>query len=98
MSGKSIYLHALKQKKSTLAGHERSKEKKRQSKNEIIDNLVFEPKNYDLSKSKIIIFDDVITTGRHFKAAQYKIKEKFPSANIVGLFVARKVWNNDSNF
>ncbi|MEX2962860.1 hypothetical protein [Microbulbifer sp. TYP-18] len=39
--------------------------------------------------AKLIIFDDVLTTGSHFKATQTKLKAHYPKSEIVGLFVAR---------
>lgn len=41
--------------------------------------------------TKIIILDDVLTTGRHFKAAKTLLSARFPQARIVGIFVARRV-------
>jgi predicted amidophosphoribosyltransferase len=41
-------------------------------------------------KKNIILVDDVITTGAHFKACEKKIKEHFPGINILGLFIARR--------
>ena len=37
------------------------------------------------------LIDDVLTTGSHFKAAQYLLRSRFPSIKIYGLFVARRV-------
>lgn len=42
-------------------------------------------------REHICIFDDVITTGSHFKAMQSVLKKLFPGRNIFGLFVARRV-------
>jgi predicted amidophosphoribosyltransferase len=50
--------------------------------------------NRDLARSCkpiIGIFDDVLTTGRHFKAMQRVILRHFPQARVVGFFVARCV-------
>ncbi|WP_419600284.1 hypothetical protein [Thiolapillus sp.] len=52
---------------------------------EIDENLI-EP-----LPNNIILFDDVITTGSHFKAAKNILCEIFPNANILGLFLARRV-------
>jgi hypothetical protein len=40
----------------------------------------------------IIIFDDVITMGASFKAAQTLLNIKFPGIPIIGLFVARAIF------
>lgn len=37
------------------------------------------------------IFDDVLTTGAHFRAAHSLLSKKFPDVPIVGIFVARRV-------
>lgn len=59
-------------------------------------------RNYRLNESLLlpepqIIFlvDDVLTTGCHFKAAKRLLLARLPNANIVGLFVARRVPNSD---
>ena len=39
----------------------------------------------------IAIVDDVLTTGAHFRAASAVLAARFPTAQIVGLFVARRV-------
>jgi hypothetical protein len=36
------------------------------------------------------IFDDVLTTGSHFKAVKEMILERAPQAHVIGLFVARR--------
>lgn len=41
--------------------------------------------------AKIVILDDVLTTGSHFKAAQSILAARFPGIQIVGCFVARRV-------
>ena len=40
----------------------------------------------------IAIFDDVLTTGAHFRAAKAKLSGAFPAAPILGVFVARRVF------
>lgn len=39
----------------------------------------------------IWIFDDVLTTGCHFKAMQLVLEQRFPGIPIVGFFIARRV-------
>lgn len=39
----------------------------------------------------IIVFDDVLTRGTHFKAVQKILSEKYPEKQIEGLFIARTV-------
>lgn len=38
----------------------------------------------------VIIFDDMLTTGSHYKAAQELLLKGIPDINIYGLFVARR--------
>lgn len=42
-------------------------------------------------RDHLIIFDDVLTTGSHFKAMTLLLKQHFPQANISGLFLTRRV-------
>ncbi|QXP89654.1 hypothetical protein [Methylococcus capsulatus] len=37
------------------------------------------------------LFDDVLTTGAHFKATQSMLQETFPGVRVIGLFIARRV-------
>lgn len=47
--------------------------------------------NIDLQDRNVIIIDDVITSGSHFKACQKLIMENEPSANTFGLFWAKAI-------
>jgi predicted amidophosphoribosyltransferase len=38
------------------------------------------------------LFDDVLTTGAHFKAAKAVLTRRFPNVRVVGIFVARRVF------
>jgi hypothetical protein len=42
-------------------------------------------------RSTLIVFDDVLNSGKHFKIAQDVLHQRFPRSAIVGLFHARKV-------
>lgn len=46
----------------------------------------------------LIIFDDMITTGNHFKAMQTILARRFPNAQIIGLFISRRVSEAESPF
>jgi hypothetical protein len=37
------------------------------------------------------LFDDLLTTGAHFKAGKSLLIERFPEVTVIGLFVARRV-------
>ena len=43
----------------------------------------------------IAIVDDVLTTGAHFRAASSLLPARFPTVEIVGLFIARRVPDAD---
>jgi len=45
-------------------------------------------------KPRVIVVDDVLNSGKHFKVAQSVITESFPDADVRGLFLARCVRNN----
>ncbi len=51
-----------------------------------LDRSIAEP-----SPGGICIFDDVLTTGSHFKAAQTLLQPVFPGIPLAGLFLARRV-------
>lgn len=56
---------------------------------EHIDNLTFDASFVTPPPKSIIVFDDIITSGASFKAAQKIITKNFPSVPAIGLFVAR---------
>lgn len=61
--------------------------------NLIIDETLKEP----LPNKAVIIFDDIITTGSGFKAAQKILKNNFPEVPVIGVFVARNIKIADSD-
>jgi hypothetical protein len=44
----------------------------------------------------VVLFDDVLTTGKHYKVAKTRIREALPNQPIVGIFVARCVHAHES--
>jgi hypothetical protein len=56
--------------------------------------------NYEIDESPVPaggftdigLFDDVLTTGSHFKAAKSILSRRFPGARIIGFFIARRVF------
>ena len=40
--------------------------------------------------SRVVLFDDVLTTGCHFRAAKVVLRKFYPQMAILGLFVARR--------
>lgn len=42
-----------------------------------------------------VVFDDLLTTGAHFKAMKSALMERFAAAKITGVFLARRVPETD---
>ena len=38
----------------------------------------------------LVVVDDVLTTGSHYRAVQRVLSERFPNTEVVGLFIARR--------
>lgn len=77
------------QKESTKSAHT-SDEKRDPEK--IAQNYKINEEESIGVKNCIILFDDVITSGAHFKAAENVLLEAFPFCQIKGLFIARRVY------
>jgi hypothetical protein len=41
------------------------------------------------ARSQIMVFDDVLNSGKHFKVAQQLLGQRFPGTPIIGVFLAR---------
>jgi hypothetical protein len=44
----------------------------------------------------VVILDDVLNSGKHFKVAQQRIRERYPDVEIRGLFLARCIRETNS--
>jgi len=44
---------------------------------------------------RVVIFDDVIAGGSHFKAMKMVLQERFPGLKVMGLFLARTIRPNE---
>ena len=60
--------------------------------------------NYDIDEALtepppkvIVLFDDILTAGSHFKAAKLALSKRFPSVRIVGVFIARRIFSATEN-
>jgi hypothetical protein len=42
-------------------------------------------------RDRLVLFDDVLTTGKHFKCCERRLRDALPHLPIVGLFLARRV-------
>jgi predicted amidophosphoribosyltransferase len=40
-------------------------------------------------RPEIVLFDDVLTSGKHYKAAKTRLRGALPNHPLIGLFVAR---------
>jgi predicted amidophosphoribosyltransferase len=49
-----------------------------------LNNLETEPK-----PQAVVIIDDVLATGSHFRAAKMIVRERWPQMRVIGLFIAR---------
>jgi predicted amidophosphoribosyltransferase len=54
--------------------------------NYIIDEQLVTP-----PPQTILVIDDVLTTGCHFKAMKQVLLNRFPNTAIIGMFIARRV-------
>jgi predicted amidophosphoribosyltransferase len=55
-----------------------------------IDESLIEP-----IPSRIAVVDDVLTTGAHFRTMKRILQETFPEAQVIGLFLARRIPNTE---
>lgn len=80
------------QTESRTASHT-SSDGQRQSKDDLISiyQLTKELCTTPNVPSIIAIVDDVLTTGRHFRAMEAVLRTQFPNTRIVGIFIARRV-------
>ena len=46
----------------------------------------------------MLVYDDVLTTGAHFKAMRSILSDRYPHVRIIGLFIARRVPDADLEF
>ena len=74
------------QRESTVADH---KAAQRQSLEDLIDNYRFDEEAALPEPASIALFDDLLTTGRHFKATEHLLRMRYPDTEILGIFVAR---------
>ena len=57
---------------------------------ELIASMTIDETCAEPAPATIGIFDDVLTTGRHFKAVQSVLRDRFPDVPMVGVFIARR--------
>jgi predicted amidophosphoribosyltransferase len=92
--GKGMDLRELvTQKQSMDASHKSGG--KRATIEELIANYEIDESISEPQPARIVIVDDVITTGRHFRAMKAVLQERYPAAHIMGLFIARTIHDED---
>lgn len=75
-------------KESRTASHESNND--RPKPHELRNNLLLNEEAVTTTKNSIVLFDDVVTTGAHFRVCKDMILEKFPTKNVYGIFLARR--------
>jgi hypothetical protein len=75
------------QKSSTDAHHlqDRSREV-----DALVENYEVDQRLCSAAPARIAVIDDVLTTGAHFRAVKIVLLRCFPSAHVIGLFIARR--------
>ena len=76
------------QRASTAAVHD---QENRPTPEQIRANYAIDPALGDPDPQVIGLFDDVLTTGAHFRAASSALRQSLPGAKIIGFFIARRV-------
>lgn len=70
----------------------------RPSPDRIAANYALDPRLLTPVPRVIVVFDDVLTTGAHFKAAQRLLQANFPEVPIFGVFIARRAFTSTDVF
>jgi len=83
-------------KKEMGASHE--SEHDRPTVAELYSNYKFNPAVSKEIFNDVVIFDDLITAGNHFKACQQFLNKHYSDLNITGIFVARRAIEASSPF
>lgn len=63
---------------------------------ELLDVYQIDESLADPAPTAIAVVDDVLTAGTHYKAMQTILSQRFPDIPIFGIFIARRVFANDS--
>src|ERR1700733_9238911 len=82
----------VKQKKSVEPSHSTSS---RPTPDELAANYEIDPQLVLPTPKFVWIFDDVLTTGAHFRAMKQVIRGLYPEMPYIGIFLARRVLDAD---
>jgi predicted amidophosphoribosyltransferase len=77
-----------------MASTDTFKDGKRKSPAELRQNYRIAEMQLQNLRGIVGIFDDVLTTGSHFKAVKEMILERAPQTRVIGFFVARRAVPN----
>jgi hypothetical protein len=80
------------QRTSTAAAHE---SEDRPTPADLLDVYTIDETLTKPAPEKLVVFDDLLTTGCHFKAIAQKLGDRFPSKAVIGLFIARRAPDSD---
>ena len=81
----------LYQTESTRASH--LSDDNRVTTSELLQVLKVDLSLIDRVRPIIVLFDDILTTGRHYRAAREVIEKHKPETKFIGLFFARRVFD-----
>jgi hypothetical protein len=79
----------IKQRQSTHADHEAGG---RQDFQDLYENCYIDERLALPAPTAVVLFDDVLTEGKHFKVCQRLIAERFGAIPVAGFFVARRIY------
>ena len=91
-AGKYDIRELVAMKKSDKASHERDD---RPNPDDLEKNMKIDEKLAGKKPQRVLIVDDVLTTGAHFVAAKRVIQKRFDGVEVTGLFFARRVPQSD---
>lgn len=59
---------------------------------DLVDNYYIDENIANPEPKKVVLFDDLLTEGAHFKAAQNVLENRYPGIITRGVFIARRVY------
>lgn len=59
---------------------------------DLIDNYYIDENIANPEPKKIVLFDDLLTEGAHFKAAQHVLEKRYSGVITRGIFIARRIY------
>ena len=80
------------QQRSTAAAHESDD---RPRPHDLVALYDIDETKADPEPQRFVVFDDLLTTGSHFKAVAQVLRDRFPDKPIIGLFIARRAPDSD---